>query len=98
MTSLGTLGGQVSNPSGINAAGEVVGDSGTAKGTTRAFLWRDGVMTDLGTLNGANSNATAINDAGDVVGAANTGDGRAHAVLWLRAGKGHRAFLASVER
>ena len=55
-------------------------------------------MTDLGTLNGAKGTASAINDAGEVAGSAQTEAGRMHAVMWLRAGDGHRAFLARIAR
>ena len=50
-------------------------------GTSRAFLWEDGVMTDLGVLPGTQqSSAEAINEKGQVVG--NAYGGGFHAFLW----------------
>jgi len=48
---LGTLGGSSSIARSINARGQVVGESDTAAGLQRAFLWEAGTgMQDLGTL------------------------------------------------
>ena len=60
------------NIGGMNAAGVVVGARATAD-STRAFVYRDGVVTDLGDA-AVRSEATALNDRGQVVGNA---DGRA---------------------
>ncbi len=50
---LGTLpGGDHSEAAGINAAGQVVGDSTLSGGLTHAFLYSGGQMTDLGVLPG----------------------------------------------
>ena len=83
MTDLRTLGGFNSWARGVNNAGQIVGESGTAEGYTRAFLWENGTMTDLGTLGGANSSAARINDNGDVVGWAETATGQRRAVAWI---------------
>ena len=70
---LGTLGGTSSSAYGINASGQVVGNSNPAgSGAKRAFLYSNNVMTDLGTLGGGSSYATAINDAGQIAGSAFT--------------------------
>ena len=83
---LGSLGGDFSVAQGINASGEVVGNSTLAgKTTTHAFLYSNGTMTDLGTLGGADSGASAINDSGEIVGSSltSTGDNDvAHAFLY----------------
>ena len=82
-TDLGTLNNFAgsSDAEGINAAGNVVGQSDIASNQHHAYLdvlvgstW---VMTDLGTLNGGlgNSTATAINDYGQIVGTASTASG-----------------------
>lgn len=82
---LGTLGGEFSSAAGINDHGAVVGQANTAEGSTRAFVWRHGVMTDLGVLadGGENgSRANDINNHGWVVGASDATGGEFHAVLW----------------
>ena len=86
MIDLGTLGGTIGTPSGINNQGQVVGLSGLAGDqTSHPFLWpgADGKMQDLGTLGGSFGMAEAINDAGEVVGTALTvGDSALHAFFW----------------
>src|SRR5512134_3066271 len=66
---LGTLGGRNSYAHAINEAGQVVGASATAAGSTHAFLWTRGGMRDLGTLpKRRSSSAVAVNDHGQVAG------------------------------
>jgi len=82
-----TLGGNISRPGGLNAAGDAVGDASLPAppphtGEEHAFLWQDGTMTDLGTLGGHSSSAMGINPQGQVVGFAATADDAIHAVLW----------------
>ncbi len=62
---LGTLGGESSAASAINASGAVTGWSDTAAGPVGAFLWtrRNGII-DLGNLGGNDTFATAISDRG----------------------------------
>jgi probable HAF family extracellular repeat protein len=73
MVDLGTLGGALSSANGINASGQVAGESYLAgNGAWRAFRFTDGVgMVDLGVPTGfAHSYGRAINDAGQVAGMA----------------------------
>lgn len=80
---LGTLpGGRRSSAVAIDAAGTIVGQSETARGTFRAVRWHHGVIEDLGTLPGGDfSSATAI-DGGAVFGESDAGDGVLHAFRW----------------
>jgi probable HAF family extracellular repeat protein len=81
---LGMLpGGKSSCAYGINALGQIVGESQVYGKRHHGFLYEGipglgGMMTDLGTLPGERrSEAYAINDAGFIVG---TGD--SHGILW----------------
>jgi probable HAF family extracellular repeat protein len=82
ITDLGTLGGTQSHAVGINASGQVVGDS-TIAGDTTIHAFRtspNGVIdaaSDLGAL-GSSSYATDINDSGQAVGTVRV-DGTPHA-------------------
>jgi probable HAF family extracellular repeat protein len=85
---LGTLGGTLSFAIGINASGQVVGDSRTT-GDAVYHAFRTAANgpvvqgaggSDLGTLGGSNSIAIGINAAGQVVGYSHTsGDATHHA-------------------
>jgi len=46
---------------GINALGQIVGQSQTADGEYRAVMWENGLITDLGTLGGSNGAAYSVN-------------------------------------
>jgi probable HAF family extracellular repeat protein len=72
-----------SRATGINASGQVIGDSEDISSSPRAFLYSGGKMTDLGTLgNWAASMATGINDSGQVVGVVYTPSGGSSAFIY----------------
>lgn len=69
------------SPTGLNAAGEVVGWA-EAVGGEHAFLFSQGEMHDLAELMKlGNSGAEAINDAGEIVIGARAANGRGHVFL-----------------
>ncbi len=102
MVDLGTLGGAVcgflpcsSGAVAINDAGQIVGQSTTAIGTSHAYSWTpSGGMVDLSTLGGngncgsspCSSNASAVSGAGQVVGQSSTSTGAHHAFSWTPSG------------
>lgn len=79
MIDLGSLGGTIGSPNGLNRRGQIVGQSNLAgDATMHAFFWDHGVLTDLGTLGGDNSQAFGINDAGEVAGRADLPGSQSH--------------------
>ena len=87
ITDLGSLGFGESDPSALNATGQVTGLSYLSKTFTypcgypvrtctahlsHAFLYGNGTMTDLGTLGGNDSQGDAINASGQVAGNSQT--------------------------
>jgi probable HAF family extracellular repeat protein len=61
---------------GINASGEITGETVTQpNGFRHAFLYSKGTMHDLGTLGGDTSEGVAINNSGEVIGGSNTVNG-----------------------
>jgi len=83
VTDLGTLGGASSEALGINATGQIAGDSYTAAETLHAATWDNLEIKDLDPLFGINNLgiAYAINDSGEAVGVITQGL-KNHATLW----------------
>jgi probable HAF family extracellular repeat protein len=88
MRDLGTLGGNLGQPTAFNNRGQVVGISNLAGDrASRPFLWTmsEG-MQDLGTLGGNTGFTNWINDAGDIAGKTDLPGPLSpqdhHAVLW----------------
>ncbi|MCC7292320.1 MAG: hypothetical protein IT449_09695 [Phycisphaerales bacterium] len=79
---LGTLGGQTSNASDLNAMGWIVGTAQSAEETYHAVLWVNGRISDLGNLGGSNAFAEGVNDAGQIVGQSGTSEGNVAAFFW----------------
>ena len=83
MSEMETLGGNTSAGYAINTQGQVTGESATADGKIRAFLFTpDRGVADLGTLGGSSSIGCAINAHGQVTGWSVTRDGATHAFLY----------------
>jgi len=80
MINLGVLpGDEYSEAEDLNEQDQVVGTS-VGGGTSRGFLYSDGVMKDVGSL-GGHTRAWALNDLGHVVGYSSTGT-ETHAFLY----------------
>jgi probable HAF family extracellular repeat protein len=83
--SIGSLGGQRTQPSAINASGEIVGFSTTTPSGTdqAAFLYSGGILTNLGSFGGTEGSANGVNDEGVAVGySALPGDSISHAFIF----------------
>ena len=65
---LGTLGGDMSYPIGINDSGEVIGAAQGPHGKWHGFFWKDGVMTSLDAGLHETAYPSAINSSGQVTG------------------------------
>ena len=88
---LGTLGGNYSGATSINASGQVTGGSIKADGSYSAFVTNtNGRMIDLGTLGGIynyGSQGSSINDSGKVVGYSYAALGPKHAFVTNSSGQ-----------
>jgi probable HAF family extracellular repeat protein len=85
MTDLGTLGGTLGGPTGLNNRGQVIGQSNLAGDqTSDPFLWDQGKLIDLAThgIGGTFQVANAINDVGEIAGAAAFPSRPSDAALW----------------
>lgn len=84
MRDIGTLGGSSSFGQGINAFGQITGESSiTTDSADHAFLYSRGKMTDIGTLGGSFSTGLGINLLGQITGYSHTaGDRATHAFLY----------------
>jgi RHS repeat-associated protein len=79
---LGTLGGSITNPTAINASGQIVGNATSADGVEHAFTWSaEQSIQDLGASPGfpATSVAIDVNDAGEIAGTLTEPSGSHHA-------------------
>jgi probable HAF family extracellular repeat protein len=79
---LGTLGGTVSQATGLDHPGVVSGLATTSGGATHAVLWEDDQIVDLGTLGGTSGVAIDVNPRRQAVGVAANSAGVNRAFLW----------------
>lgn len=71
MSDIGTLGGTMGFPKGLNDRGDVIGTSNLAGDTVaHAFVWTQGTIKDLGTLGGPSADVNWINDQSEIAGKA----------------------------
>jgi probable HAF family extracellular repeat protein len=82
---VGTLGGRLSSPIGMNAKGDLVGAAETATGDRHAFFLgaNDSKMVNLGRpFNAIATDARGVDDQGRIAGNAEDGDGASHPVIF----------------
>jgi probable HAF family extracellular repeat protein len=84
MIDLGTLGGTLGFPTGLNNRGQVIGQMSLAGDSNfHPFLWTRGSLTDLGTLGGDSGLASWINDSGEILGISDMpGNQSWHGFIW----------------
>jgi len=76
---IGSLGGDYTVPTAINASGSITGVSAGLDGSQHAFLYSGGALQDVGTLGGTFSVGYALNAANQVAGQSMTASGQLHA-------------------
>ncbi|HEY7117662.1 MAG TPA: hypothetical protein VH475_13820 [Tepidisphaeraceae bacterium] len=86
IAALPTLGGDYGEADSVNARGDIVGKSSTARADMHAFLYRGGAVQDLNdlidpSLGWTLTEATGINDRGQIVGNGINPQGQHHAFL-----------------
>jgi probable HAF family extracellular repeat protein len=83
ITDLGSLGGSA-YASGLNAAGQVVGEFTLTNftGESHGFLYSAGILTDLGSFGRFYNEPSGINAAGQIVGTWTTNVGTSHTFLY----------------
>ena len=79
--SLGTLGGTFARAYGISGPW-IAGQSYTADGSLRGFIWSDGNMRELETLGGVSSHAQSVNSYGIAAGWAKDALGYSRPAIW----------------
>lgn len=83
MSDLGTLGGNFSKALAINNNGWIVGQSKTASGDYRGFIWHNNAFTILQPIaGGIDTEGRGINDLNVVTGYAYPTGGNAHLAIW----------------
>jgi probable HAF family extracellular repeat protein len=80
---IGTLGGEDVSPTAVNDAGQVVGSSSIAGGTSHAFFWSEETgMVDLNDPGDEWGRVWDINNAGQVVGEVANHEGKRYGFVW----------------
>jgi probable HAF family extracellular repeat protein len=79
---LSSLGGVRSTLEDINNAGDIIGVSTAADGSTTPFIQRNGIIAAIGSLGGLTGTVNGINEFGQVVGASQTAAGVNRAYVW----------------
>jgi probable HAF family extracellular repeat protein len=69
-------------PSGLNAAGQVIGTRGDSSGNTRGFFWHGGVVEDVTPPGAGSIDLFSFNDLGQTVGRYRDGNNVSHVFLW----------------
>ena len=78
---IGTLGGRLASPAGVNKPGAIVGYSSTSAGPGHPFLYQSGTMTDLTTQGAPPFARSPINNLYQVVGTFGNGS-QVVSIVW----------------